>query len=693
MNAKLFISIIAVVIVASRLHAQEKEVTDSLSRELQEIVVTAKQPATKLVGSTLVSVISGSNLENIGNALDVLSQLPMINVQNNTVRVIGKNNIEVYIDGRPMHDGMELLEILSSNLKKVELIMAPGSEYASNVGAVLKITTKKNFVKGLSISDQFQLLRRRKWSARDRLNLNYREGLWDFFLNSAINHDNTVVNGMTTNTLCYLGKETVIGGRQHNTHRATVGSLKAGFNYGKGERSFGSYYRYNPERGAFCNDGNEWIDSDAPLRRVIDKDTRSQSHLVSAYYENRFSGKYTLHFDVDYRRSITNNAITTTYGEALSEDVNSTDCRKSTLLAGKLYLNFPLGCGSYTIGTLGSYTQTDLDYRMLNSNIEDYIPSSLTDARQISTTLFTSWSALLGKFSLSAGVRYEYVDYDFKVNGKRDNGVSRRDNLFTPDISLGYSFNKGTQLSLSYKTATVKPPYSQLTGSLSYVGRHEIEGGNPALKDEQMHDLQFFGMWNDFMLQVDGIRSFDAYGFAKQLYPADNLQLLMHPINIDLSSLSIYMIWSKAIKWWSPNVTIGMYKQWLDMESVKHNTPIMSYNFDNTLNLPNGWMITANLSGHTRGDMSTNRFKNTVITMDASVGKTFLNKSLIVKFAATDIFNTSDNGWSMNTFGVTVDKRQKYDNRGLSLNIIYQFNPRKSKYKGSAAAESEIKRL
>ena len=47
----------------------------------------------------------------------------------------------------------------------------------------------------------------------------------------------------------------------------------------------------------------------------------------------------------------------------------------------------------------------------------------------------------------------------------------------------------------------------------------------------------------------------------------------------------------------------------------------------------------------------------------------------------------------MNTYGVFVDKQQKYDRQGISLNIIYQFNPRKSKYKGNAAAESEMNRL
>lgn len=241
--------------------------------------------------------------------------------------------------------------------------------------------------------------------------------------------------------------------------------------------------------------------------------------------------------------------------------------------------------------------------------------------------------------------------------------------------------------------ATVKPPYSQLTGSLNYVGRHEIEGGNPALRDEKMHNMQLFGMWKDFIVQADFNRSLDTYAFVKQVYPADNLQLLLHPVNIDMSFLSLYLVWSRPVRRWTPNITVGMYRQWLVLDDMKHNRPIFSYYFDNTFSLPCDWTITANINGSSSGDMHTNRFGTTWFTMDASVGKSFLDKALQLKVSATDIFNTANNDWTMNTCGVTVAKRQSYDRRGISLSLIYRFNPRKSRYKGAPASESELNRL
>lgn len=693
MNAKIIIPIIAAILAATSFKSRAQETTDSLTRELQEVVVTAGQSATKLVGTTLVSTIAGSNLANLGNALDVLAQLPLIKVEDNAVSVIGKGNVEIYIDGRPMRDEMEPQKILSSNLRKVELLMAPGAAYESTTGAVLKITTKRNFAQGLSVTDQFRLQRRRSWSVMDILALNYRLGSWDIQLNGLFNRDDNITKGTTTNRLTFDGKETTVGGSQRNRFLSNIGEIRSGFNYAGGFQSFGAYYRYNPERGNFTNTGSEWLDNATPISRIIHKDTRAHSHLVSAYYDNTFTDKYLLHFDGDYKHSVADNSVATTYPDATSDDVNSTDSRRSTLWAGKLYLNFPLVKGDFTIGTQDSYTHTTLDYHMLNAAVGQYIPSSLTDARQTSAAIFASWARMFGKFNMSAGARYEYVDYDFKVNGKRDNDVSRRDHLLTPDISLGYSFNDRSQISLSYKATTVKPPYSQLTSSLSYVGLHEIEGGNPALRDEKMHDIQLLGMWNDFILQADLTRGIDTYAFVKQLYPADNLQLLMHPINIDVTAFSTYLVWSRPIRRWTPNVTLGLYKQWLDIDGTNYNRPIFSYYFDNAFALPKGWNLTVNMGGQGRGDMHTNQFGTTWFTIDASVAKTLFNKSLTLKLFVADIFNTANNDWTMNTYGVFVNKQQKHDRRGVSLNIIYQFNPRKSKYKGNAAAESEMNRL
>lgn len=669
------------------------EPADSLHHELQEVVVQARQPATRLSGTTLVSTIAGSSLSTLGTCLDVLAQLPMITVTDNVVSVVGRGTPEVYIDGRPMRESEELLQLRSDDIRRVELLMAPGAMYASDTRAVLKIITRRKFVRGLSVTDRAEVTARRRWSADNMLDLNYRAGAVDIFATGTAAYANSLIKGRTTNTLVYDGAPTVVGSTQHNTYPTANGTVKVGANYATARHSLGAYYRFNPERGDFENTGFEWLDDDSPLHRDITRNIRAHNHLVSAYYDGSLGSNWHLHFDGNYRGSSARNNVCTAYPLSQVGDVNSRDRRSSTLWAANLYATRPLWGGDLTIGTRDSYTRSRLDYHMLNAAVGEYIPSGCTDARQTSLAAFASWSRTLGKLDISAGLRYEYMDYLFRTDGVRDPDVSRTDHLLTPDVSLGYTFGDDAGMGLSYRMATVRPPYSQLTGSLAYVGRHEIEGGNPALRDERQHDVQLHGSWHGFMLQADYTRSFDAYAFVKRIYPAESLQLIMQPVNIDVSALNLYLIWSRQIGCWSPNFTAGMYRQWLRLDETKYDRPIYSYYLENVFALPGGIQLTLNAYGRSSGDMHTNRFGTTWACVDATVSRWFCGKSLQLRLSATDIFNTSCNDWTMNTCGVRVDKRQSYDRRGVSLGVTWRFQPRSASYKGRNASDSELKRL
>lgn len=662
------------------------------SQSLGEVVVTA-QLQTRLVGTSLVSQISGSSLQNVGNALDVLRQLPMITVSDSEVDVTGKGIPIIFIDGRPLRDNAELQSLQSADVKTVELVLAPGAQYESTANAVIKITTRKNFLKGISASNEAEVRVRRKCSASDLLDVSYYGDKWEIFGTGNFTHNNSLVTGTTEKRLVYKGEPTIVGSTLSNTYPENRAFGKIGFNFSEGSQSLGAYYRFSHADSDFLNCGSEWLNQEMPVLRNIATESQERNHLVSLYYDNTFSEKYHLHFDGNFSGDSSGNNSETSYPAEERAPVNSTQDRTSELWAGKLYLEFPLAKGLFSVGTQDSYTRTTLDYKMLNPEVGMYIPSSLTDACQTSLSAFASWARQFGAFSLNAGLRYEFVDYLFTVNGKKDSDVSRRDNLLTPDIALGYSFGESSMLSLSYRMTSVKPPYSQLTGGLVYAGEHEIEGGNPMLRDEKRHDVQLFGQWNDFLFQMDCIRSLDSYAFVKQLYPANSLQLLMSPVNVDVTELSAFLVWSRAIGAWMPNATLGVVKPWMKLGGDCYDQPQFIYSLQNTLSLPLGFTLTANVRGQSSGDVRTNHFAASWFVMDASVRKTFLNKSLVVKITATDIFNTRNNDWSMNTCGVYMYKHQRYDSRGIGISVQYKFRPKKSRYKGKSAAEAEMNRL
>ncbi len=221
--------------------ASGEEPSDSLVRELQEIVVTADQPATRLEGNVLVSTITGSNLQNLGTALDVLAQLPLMKVEDGAVSVAGKGIPDVYIDGRPMRDGDELRNLSSSDLKKVELLLAPGAMYGNTTEAVVRITTRKRFWKGFSFTNRAAAEKRRCWSASDMIDAGWRSGNLELFATGSVSRYDSRIKGTTVNRLEYDGEEAEIGSSQDNRAPSTVGVVKAGFNFSSGAHSAGAF--------------------------------------------------------------------------------------------------------------------------------------------------------------------------------------------------------------------------------------------------------------------------------------------------------------------------------------------------------------------------------------------------------------------------------------------------------------------
>ena len=673
---------------------QQNEPADSLVHELNEIVVTAEQQVTRLVGTLLVSTIAGSPLADLGSALDVLGQLPMLKTDGDGVTVIGRGAPEIYVDGRPISDLSDLRILTSRNLRNVELIMAPGAEYDAATGAVLKITTRRNFIRGLSADNETEVKRGRRWSANDYLNLRYfMPGGWEVFGQGIYTHYATAMHGRTVNSLIYDGRPAEVGATQNTAMTANNYGFKGGFNRQAGEGGFGAYYRMLHEHGNFGNTGTEWLDAEAAVGRVITRGISALNHYAQAYYDNTFGGKYHLHFDGTAIVKNSDSDNMTSYPGGAHGDVPSRQKRHSGLYGGKLTLDFPLGPGRLVAGTEDSYTATRLDYRMLSQSVGQYIPSSLSQTAQTTLGAFGSYSARFGHWNVTAGLRYEYKDFAYTLDGVRDSALSRRDNFLTPDISFGYEWDNGASVSVSYRSITEQPSYSQLTDGLSYTGMHEIEGGNPALRDGRSHRVQLFGMWRDFLFQATFMRSDDTYGFVKRVYPADDLQLIFQPVNLDVSAAWFYLVWERPVGRWTPSITLSSNPQWLTLDGQKYDRPIWGYYFDNTFSLPHGWLATVNVYGRSAGNIHTQLFERQWFVMDMSVKKMFLDKTLSVKLSANNIFNTTSNGWRLQTYDVDMRKEQSYDDRSVALTVSYSFQPRKSGYRGQGAAESEADRL
>ena len=117
-----------------------KMVTDT--KMLGEVVVKSSLPKTILKNGGMTTTIAGSVLEKAGTMEHLLDRIPNVSAQNGNIKVFGRGEPVIYINGRQMRDRSELDRLSSDNIKSVEVISNPGARYAASTKAVIRITTK-----------------------------------------------------------------------------------------------------------------------------------------------------------------------------------------------------------------------------------------------------------------------------------------------------------------------------------------------------------------------------------------------------------------------------------------------------------------------------------------------------------------------------------------------------------------------
>lgn len=115
----------------------------SSSALLDEVTVTAARPVIKRLVDRVVFDAHNTIVSAGGSALDLLREVPGLQVGQNSIGIIGKGGIKVYINDRETKlSGDELIDYLrsydASQILKVEVITTPPSKYdaAGNAGII-----------------------------------------------------------------------------------------------------------------------------------------------------------------------------------------------------------------------------------------------------------------------------------------------------------------------------------------------------------------------------------------------------------------------------------------------------------------------------------------------------------------------------------------------------------------------------
>lgn len=98
---------------------QMKEDTQLLS----EVVVKGQLPKTHVKGDAMRTTVAGTILEKAGTVSDALSKIPSVEAERDGgVKVLGRGDAEVYINGRRVQDMKELSRLRSDQIQHVDVV-------------------------------------------------------------------------------------------------------------------------------------------------------------------------------------------------------------------------------------------------------------------------------------------------------------------------------------------------------------------------------------------------------------------------------------------------------------------------------------------------------------------------------------------------------------------------------------------
>ena len=694
------------------------------SQLLEGATVEAIMPKTKLKGEGLQTGVRGSVLENVGSANDVLAKTPGLIKGKDGIEVIGKGAPLIYINGHKVTDAGELDRLQSNEIQSVEVITNPGAQYDATVRSVVRIKTIRRQGDGFGFNFDASDSQALDWAEGNRpasnLNVNYRTGGVDLF--GGINFNSYKTNQISDAETASFGKDK--GGNDWTfVNKGNIDGIfatqnlhgNAGANWQMADNHFlGGKVEWGKTLSTMDStliitdafENGELIDK---LKSVTIDRIGAVAPLslgANVYYNGLVANKLNIDINLDYYG--TDNS-TVSVAREISEMTHDAEIKSESSKSGRMYaakavLSYPIWMGQLQAGTEETFSRRSDNYSIRGLDI---IPASSARVREDNYAGFASYAFYLPKVGqFSAGIRYEYVNYEYEDELNPDSDLSRPYANWFPSASYAGAFGP-VQMMLSYNRKTRRPSYSQLDGAIRYNNRYIWQSGNAKLQPELSHDLSATAVWRFVTLMLEYSRTDGTIMVWSSPYNDEGIALVK-PMNIDTPyrNLTAFVNLTPTIGPWTMNYTIGMMPQWLTInapdprepsgvrETKFNGKPICFAQLFNTFNFKGGWQFELGGMLQSKGYAQNAIMERNYFDLSAAIQKTLLKDgSLILRLEGSDLAKTAYTSISTDFGCQSIYQTNYFDTRRIKFSIRYKFNSAKSKYKGTGAGVEQKARM
>ena len=674
------------------------------SKVLGEVVVKSSLPKTILKNGGMTTTVAGSVLEKAGTMEHLLDRIPNVSVQNGNIKVFGRGEPIIYINGRQMRDRSELDRLSSENIKSVEVIANPGARYAASTKAVIRITTKKirgdGF--GFDATTEGSYDEKKNTGGYARLNLYYRRNGLELgayaYGSKQSSPDEKDLQQMT-----YLDKTLNQQDRTRWKNKTETFSSRLNASYQFDDNnSLGASISFlrNPKlqtdgktEGSVLRD-EVLTETTTYIRSEFGQNSNWSSNV---YYVGKV-GKLGIDFNTDWFWSKGNNKnnIDEHYQEVNSEIqnqlVSSTTSKYNRLIASKMVLSYPLLGGDLSVGGEYSFTNRNTNYAIIPNTLADNVRDRIKEGM---ASAFVTYNRDFGKLNMEAGLRYENVDFKYYDNGKYMAEQSKTYGEWFPSLSLSMPIGN-IQMQLSYAADINRPNYWVLRSGVQYSNHYTYETGNPFLVSEISRNISYdlAYKWLTFNLTYEHVS--DPIYQTVEMYKDNATIGLMRMINgKSYNNVTSTLNLQPTFGIWHPMLSAMVEKQWFELETRDGqylNKPVAMFRFNNTLDTK--WaMFSVMMTYITKGYEENHYIYKPMFNTDLSIYKGFMKDCLTLQLYISDVFGTNDSH-IIGKYGKLKETIfDEFSTSKISLTVRYKFNTTRSKYKGTGAGDSQKNRM
>jgi hypothetical protein len=670
---------------------------------LGEVVVRAQKPLIEQDGDKLILNVQNAIIAAGGSSAELLERAPGVSIdQNNQISLNGKTGVNVMIDGKltylpPAELATLLRSMNANNIAAIEVISNPAARYdASGNSGIINIKLKKNTLEGFNGTITAGGGYGGYGKTNASINLNYRSGKWNHFLNYGYAFNKRYTDVFTKRvTLLNNGTPVYYTQQLDRIQRLPSHAWQAGSELQWNSRNLiaiimsGNYNERNTDNDSFTQIKSQ-PDNEADSTFILTNDQRYRWHNISnsVGYKHLFARAGSeLTVDVDYSN----------YKFKLNDNFDIRHLEQQDILK-KQYNILSDQPSSFVIYTTRiDYThrfnkQTSLETGVKFSYVNTINEITFTDnqrgqfetdwtrstdfdyTEKVVAGYVTMKTKLLG-FDTQLGLRAEQTIYD-GFSERTQLAIERDYFRMFPNLSLNHILNENYQFGFSYSYRIDRPAYNDLYPYVFYFDPFAGQKGNPALLPQYTHNFQFSQtIAKDFTVNLGHSTTSQYIAFVILL---NEDRVSEHSIKKNFDTFqNTYLAVNAPVrinKNWTINSNINLFYNRFNTQLLDdvYKVDIFSgiVNVTQTITLP--WDLTGEITWvYNAPNVSGLLGTDALNSVNAGLQKKILDKKASLRLSITDIFNTNQLRYSAVYPGFDMRFNYHAETRILRLNFTY----------------------